>query len=299
MNIVVADLDQVRADAITGLDTSGGKWRFVWWITIPTSADVVRLDTLSTVKTPFRGVMRNTEMECRLQKAAPAHTHLAIGYVSATPVLPPLLDRTVRRGIPVSFMLPNPDGGEAPFVFALTGSLPAGLAFAAATRIISGTPTALGTSDLTYMVTDANSETDSQDFEIEVILPLAAAPTVTIGAVASVDEDQTLALTATLVGGTYDEVDYDWQVDSGGGAVVGNGASAAYTPMAVSADMDAVVSVTVTARGTGTNAEDGSSDTASDTEMFTVNNVVLRRLAAPTGAALSTTSIQWTWEEPE
>ena len=35
--ITVEELDQVRADAIVGLDTSGGKWRFVWWIGIPMS----------------------------------------------------------------------------------------------------------------------------------------------------------------------------------------------------------------------------------------------------------------------
>ena len=82
VEIVVEEHDQTRADAIMGLDTTNGKWRFVWWISIPTSADVVRLTTLSTVKTPFRSVGRNTEMECRLQNAAPAHTHLVIGYFS-------------------------------------------------------------------------------------------------------------------------------------------------------------------------------------------------------------------------
>ena len=38
--ITVEELDQTRADAIVGLDTSGGKWRFVWWIGIPLSADL-------------------------------------------------------------------------------------------------------------------------------------------------------------------------------------------------------------------------------------------------------------------
>ena len=39
-SITVEELDQTRADAIVGLDTSGGKWRFVWWIGIPLSADL-------------------------------------------------------------------------------------------------------------------------------------------------------------------------------------------------------------------------------------------------------------------
>ena len=95
VDIVVEDLDQTRAEALSAklllsgitLDVTSGKWRFVWWITIPTTADIVRLTTLSTVKTPFRSVARNTEMECRLQKASPAHTHLAIGYESVLPGL--------------------------------------------------------------------------------------------------------------------------------------------------------------------------------------------------------------------
>ena len=84
IDILVEHLDQTRAGLIPNLDTSGGKWRFVWWITIPTSADIVRFNMLSDFNTPFRSVARNTELECRLQKASPAHTMLYISYVSAT-----------------------------------------------------------------------------------------------------------------------------------------------------------------------------------------------------------------------
>ena len=82
VTITVEELDQARADAISGLDTSNGKWRFVWWIGIPTNADVRRFNTLSDVNTPLLDIERNTEMECRLQNAAPAHTYLIIGYES-------------------------------------------------------------------------------------------------------------------------------------------------------------------------------------------------------------------------
>ena len=95
VTITVEEHDQTRAEALSAdlllldnivLDVTGGKWRFVWWITIPTSADVVRFTMLSDFDTPFRSVERNTELECRLQNAAPAHTELFVEYVSVQPV---------------------------------------------------------------------------------------------------------------------------------------------------------------------------------------------------------------------
>ena len=79
--ITVEELDQVRADAIVGLDTSGGKWRFVWWIGIPLSADLRYFRMTSRVNERFATFERNTELECRLENAAPAHTELVVGYV--------------------------------------------------------------------------------------------------------------------------------------------------------------------------------------------------------------------------
>ena len=85
--ITVEELDQTRADAIVGLDTSGGKWRFVWWIGIPLSADLRYLRMTSRVNERFATFERNTELECRLENAAPAHTHLVVGYVDNLPGL--------------------------------------------------------------------------------------------------------------------------------------------------------------------------------------------------------------------
>ena len=79
----VTTLDRIRADAISGLDTSAGKWRFVWWISIPTDARIRYFDTLSDVNTPLRawdGAPGHAELECRLQQLAPAHTLLVFEY---------------------------------------------------------------------------------------------------------------------------------------------------------------------------------------------------------------------------
>ena len=58
-------------------------------------------------------------------------------------------------GEPVAIVLPPAQGGTAPLTYSLSPALPAGLAFDAATRTISGTPQAEGSPVYTYTVTDA------------------------------------------------------------------------------------------------------------------------------------------------
>ena len=58
-------------------------------------------------------------------------------------------------------VLPAASGGTAPLTYTLSPALPAGLAFDAATRTISGTPSAEGATVYTYTVTDANGATAS------------------------------------------------------------------------------------------------------------------------------------------
>ena len=50
----------------------------------------------------------------------------------------------------------------------LASDLPAGLAFSAANRTLTGTPTALGTYGMTYTATDDNGDTASLTFDVEV-----------------------------------------------------------------------------------------------------------------------------------
>ena len=121
---------------------------------------------------------------------------------------------------------------------------------------IEATP---GTSDSTYAT------------ESFYVLCLAEAPAVTIGSVTSVDEDQTQSLSTSVIGGCYDELDYEWEVvTEGGGTISGSGPSATYTPPNVSVNTNVTVRVTVTAEGTGTKSVNGSSDTSDDSEAFIV-----------------------------
>ena len=126
------------------------------------------------------------------------------------------------------------------------------------------------------------------------LLPNAVAPTVTIGMVTSVADDATLDLTAEVAGGTYDTDTYEWAVVSGGGSITGAGSTATYIPPDVATETAVEVRVTVTARGTGTNAANGTSATASDTESFTVTDSgtpLLPNAVAPTVTIGMVTSV--------
>ena len=106
------------------------------------------------------------------------------------------------------------------------------------------------------------------------VLADAVAPTLTIATVASVNELQTQTLTASVSGGTYDTLEYDWVVVSlSGGTITGIGASVTYTAPDVAADTEVTVQCEVIARGTGGNALDSTSDSDTDLETFTVNFV--------------------------
>ena len=91
------------------------------------------------------------------------------------------IDRTTPAVDPV--VLPAATGGDGTLTYTLecaasetgcdpTSKLPPGLAFAAASRELSGTPTTSGTWDMVYTVTDADTtdpDSDSATFEIKVL----------------------------------------------------------------------------------------------------------------------------------
>ena len=86
ITITVDELDQTRAETYAAaqtppLDVTNGKWRFIWWINIPSSSDIRRFRTTSRVNERLTTFERNTEMECRLAKIAPAHTVVVFSYV--------------------------------------------------------------------------------------------------------------------------------------------------------------------------------------------------------------------------
>ena len=77
-----------------------------------------------------------------------------------------------RNAAITALTLPEAAGGTGPYTYTLTGpsggNLPAGLAFATGTRILSGTPTTAGATVLTYTATDANGSSDTATFTVTI-----------------------------------------------------------------------------------------------------------------------------------
>lgn len=100
----------------------------------------------------------------------------AQGEVSLKVVIPPLVIETAE--LPMGYVDVEysaalaASGGIAPYSWAITeGALPDGLALDMATGMISGTPSEVGTSEITVQVTDSNETSVSATFAIVVEIP--------------------------------------------------------------------------------------------------------------------------------
>ena len=134
------------------------------------------------------------------------------------------------------------------------------------------------TQDITITLNDAS-------------LPDASAPTVTVTSADDVDSEGTLSVSAAVSGGEYDTIAYAWDDGSAGGSFSAQAASTVYTAPDVSADTDVTLTCTVTVEGDGTDATDGTSDTATGTKDITVNAAVaplVDRVGDGDGAVVTT-----------
>ena len=78
-------------------------------------------------------------------------------------------------------------GGVPPYKWAISGTLPAGLSLAAATGVLSGTPTQVGAFSITIQVTDSAGSQASGNYSLQVVSGLTVAtppvlPSATVGA---------------------------------------------------------------------------------------------------------------------
>ena len=114
--------------------------------------------------------------------------------------------------------LPEATGGDAPLTYSLTPSLPAGLSFDAATRTVTGTPTAhQAASAYTYTVTDVNGDTATLTFNISVT------GTLTIGGVADADQAENGVYTGSAtLSGAIGAVEWNLGGDDGGRFALSN-----------------------------------------------------------------------------
>ena len=93
----------------------------------------------------------------------------ALIYPDREPVLSGTVsDQTYTVGAAISELtLPSATGGTGTLTYHLTPAVP-GLSFTPGTRTLTGTPTTAGTYPMTYTVTDASSNTDTDEFTITV-----------------------------------------------------------------------------------------------------------------------------------
>ncbi|MEV7005460.1 putative Ig domain-containing protein [Streptosporangium sp. NPDC051022] len=101
-------------------------------------------------------------------------------------------------------------GGTSPYTWSISsGTLPAGLSLNASTGVLSGTPTASGTSSFTVKVTDAAGQSATQ----AVTLTIVPQPSFSFSAPAAGEVGVAYSVPLTVTGGT---TPYTWSVSAGG-----------------------------------------------------------------------------------
>ncbi|EPD42980.1 hypothetical protein HMPREF9701_01231 [Delftia acidovorans CCUG 274B] len=141
-------------------------------------------------------------------------------------------------------------GGTAPYTYAITaGSLVPGLALNTSTGLISGTPFASGTSNLTITATDANSATGSRiyNFVIAPQAPVAGPVSATVAANSSSNP-----ITLNLSGGAAASVAVASAASHG--TATASGTSITYTPTAGYSGPDSFTYSATNATGTSSPA---------------------------------------------
>ncbi len=156
-------------------------------------------------------------------------------------------------------------GGTSPYTWSLaSGTLPAGLSLSASTGVISGTPSAAGTSDFTIQVTDSSSPELSGSKTYSLVVKLALSP----GPLPTGTANTAYSTTLSATGGT---APYSWALVSG----------TLPTGLSLSASTG-VISGTPTNAGTSTStvqASDASSPTLSANKTY---SIVVKLAISPT-----------------
>ena len=87
--------------------------------------------------------------------------------VDLTPSAPTIPGQTGTINVPFSVTLDPGTGGDPPLTYSVSG-LPSWASFNVTTRALSGTPDAVATTTVTYMVTDVDGDDDSTTFTISI-----------------------------------------------------------------------------------------------------------------------------------
>ena len=171
--------------------------------------------------------------------------------IDAADTVPAFVTMTVPAQIYTANMpitpltLPAATGGNGASTYALTPALPTGLAFDAAARTISGTPTAVaGAQTFTYTAGDTDGSAAGTDevslmFSITVnrALPTGVTLSVNPPAVTESDDPTTITVTATLIGGSYSTAQTITVMSANGTATNADYTTVPGTPLTILAEM--------------------------------------------------------------
>ena len=131
-------------------------------------------------------------------------TSQVCGYSNMAPVFAAVADRSSVIGQPVSLQLVAEDPEGQPLTYTATG-LPPGLTLQSSTGFISGTPTTVGTYNVTVTARDA-SLSSVQTFTWSIVAPDGTAPSITITSPTSASSYSTTSATITIGGSAADNV---------------------------------------------------------------------------------------------
>ena len=138
--------------------------QFAWEITEPAQPDL----------TPVAPTIANRTSDAVSTQFAWEITEPA--QPDLTPVAPTIANRTSQAGVSIGTVtLPQGSGGDPPLSYS-AGGLPPGLSFTSSTRRVTGMPSAAGTYQVTYRVTDDDGDSDSETFTWTITASLSMSP---------------------------------------------------------------------------------------------------------------------------
>ncbi len=168
-------------------------------------------------------------------------------------------------------------GGTGPYTYAVTnGALPAGLSLDTGTGDISGTPTTAGTANFTITATDANNDTGSAAYSLQIN---AAPVTITLSPAAG-------SLTAGQVGTAYSQT----FTASGGSGSYSYAVTSGALPAGLSLDTNGALTGTPTTAGTANftiTATDANNDTGSAAYSLLINAAPVTITLSPAAGSLT------------
>ena len=198
------------------------------------------LNSASAITHTVTGLTNSQQYAFQVRAVNGAGESAASNTATATPVLSvptfgtaTIADQTYTEGVAITnLVLPAASGGNGTLTYTLDGTLPTGLSLDETTRTISGTPTALQTTAVTYTWTVADSDSNTGDsdkvsltFTITVVPPVPGVP----GNLTAAAGDKKVTLTWTAASGTVAGYEYRQKE--------GSGDYGSWTPIANSASL--------------------------------------------------------------